>query len=143
MGGSTYATSDVGNYKSSNLFLTSNQVNLFDNTSNEWYMTGAQLEIGTQATTFEHHSFNEEKHLCKRYYAQIEQTLYGCAYSTGSGFVHHFHNPEMRATPSFNWTGRATSTGWNYTSYSNNKIFQVIMSHLSPYIQGATWEAEL
>ena len=106
-------------------------------------ITGIQLEVGSQATAFEHHNFNDEMLSCKRYYQKIDQTLYGCAYSTGSGFVHHFHNPEMRATPSFNWTARATSTGWNYASYSNHKIFQVIMSHLSPYISGGTWDAEL
>ena len=102
-----------------------------------------QFEFGSNATPFEYRSFGEEMHLCKRYYAQIEQTLYGCAYSTGSGFVHHFHVPEMRATPSFTYTGRATSTGFNHASYSNYKIFQCIMSHLSPYVQGAKWDAEL
>ena len=68
MGGSTYATSDIGNYKSSNLFLTSNQVNLFDNTSNEWYMTGVQLEIGSVATDFGHRYYGQELALCQRYF---------------------------------------------------------------------------
>ena len=36
---------------------TSNQVNLWDNGSNYWYLTGCQLEIGTTATEFEHRSF--------------------------------------------------------------------------------------
>lgn len=102
-----------------------------------------QFEFGSNATPFEHRSFGEEMHLCKRYYAQIEQTLYGGRYSTGSGFVWHYHSPEMRATPSFTWTARASSNGFNYTNYSNNKIFQVIMTALSPYISGAKWDAEL
>ena len=46
---------------------TSNQVNLLDSTSNEWYVTGVQLEIGTQATAFEHYNFAEELALCQRY----------------------------------------------------------------------------
>ena len=71
MGGSTYATSTLGSYNGSNVFLTSNQVNLFDNTSNEWYMTGAQVEIGSQATAFEHRNFGEELALCQRYYELI------------------------------------------------------------------------
>jgi len=44
------------------------QVNLADSTSNEWYITGIQWELGT-ATPFEHRSFGEELALCQRYYA--------------------------------------------------------------------------
>ena len=106
-------------------------------------LTGVQLEVGSQATPFEHRNFNDDMLSCKRYYQKIDQTLYGCAYSTGSGFVHHYHNPEMRATPTFTYTGRATSSGFNHASYSNHKIFQCIMSHLSSYLQGAEWDAEI
>ena len=44
------------------------QVNVADSTSNEWYITGVQLEVGEQATPFEHRSFGEELALCQRYY---------------------------------------------------------------------------
>jgi len=43
-------------------------VNLADSTSNEFYLTGVQLEVGTVATEFEHRSFGEELALCRRYY---------------------------------------------------------------------------
>ena len=33
-----------------------------------WEMTGLQLELGSQATPFEHRSFGEELALCQRYY---------------------------------------------------------------------------
>ena len=33
------------------------QTNLMDSTSNEWYITGVQLELGEQATPFEHRSY--------------------------------------------------------------------------------------
>ena len=116
----------------------------FANTLNATFeLSGVQIEAGSVATDLEHKSFGEEMHLCKRYYAQIEQTLYGTVYSTSSGFVYHYHVPEMRATPSFTYTGRATSSGFNYASYSNNKIFQCIMTHLSSWLQGAKWDAEL
>ena len=35
-----------------------------------WDMTGIQLEVGPEATSFEHRSFGEELELCKRYYQQ-------------------------------------------------------------------------
>ena len=44
------------------------QVNLADSTDNEWYLTGVQLEVGSQATPFEHRSFDEEMKMCQRYY---------------------------------------------------------------------------
>ena len=117
--------------------------NVLATTSDNWNLAGVQLELGDEATDFEYRSVGEQLELCKRYFQKIDQTLYGCRYSTSSGFVHHFHNPEMRAEPAFNWTGRATSSGWNYASYSNKKTFQVIMTAQSPYIQGGTWDAEL
>ncbi len=44
------------------------QANLFSSTDNEWYITGVQLEVGSQATPFEHRSFGEEITLCQRYF---------------------------------------------------------------------------
>ena len=41
---------------------------LFASTSNEFYLAGVQLEVGSQATPFEHRSFGEELTLCQRYF---------------------------------------------------------------------------
>jgi len=43
-------------------------VNIADNTANEWMITGVQLELGEQATPFEHRSFGDELARCQRYY---------------------------------------------------------------------------
>jgi len=44
------------------------QVNAFDSTSNNWLITGIQLEVGEQATPFEHRSFGDELRRCRRYF---------------------------------------------------------------------------
>ena len=46
--------------------------NVASSTSNEWYLTGVQLEVGSVVTDFEHRSFAQELELCKRYYQQID-----------------------------------------------------------------------
>ena len=46
-------------------------VNLADTISNDWYITGVQLEVGDTATPFEHRSFGEELALCQRYYQKM------------------------------------------------------------------------
>ena len=46
------------------------QVNNGDSTSNDWLITGLQLEVGTVATPFEHRSFGQELALCQRYYLE-------------------------------------------------------------------------
>ena len=43
-------------------------VNIADSTSNTWYMTGFQVEIGSVHTDFEHRSFAQELQLCQRYF---------------------------------------------------------------------------
>ena len=44
------------------------QVNAANNTSNDIYFTGFQLEVGKNATEFEHRSYGEELALCQRYF---------------------------------------------------------------------------
>ena len=52
--------------------IHSSQVNLADSTDNELYLTGFQLEVGEQATPFEHRSFGDELAKCQRYYFRQE-----------------------------------------------------------------------
>ena len=61
-----------------------------------WNITGLQLELGTQATPFEHRSFAEELRLCKRYYQKsyaygtapgTSSSILGCIYNRYSGSV--------------------------------------------------------
>ena len=81
--GTTYTTSDFGIWKSSNVFLSPNQVNFYQNTNNRFFITGIQLEIGDEATDFDHRSYGEELALCQRYCYVIR----GDAPSVTSGAV--------------------------------------------------------
>ena len=70
MAGSTYTSGTLQTSWGSdtNANRAVGQVNVVDNTSNEFYLTGVQLEVGSVATDFEHRSFAQELALCQRYY---------------------------------------------------------------------------
>jgi len=54
-----------------------NQTSFFDATSRTFFITGVQMEIGSQATNFEHRSFGEELALCQRYGWNIAAVVNG------------------------------------------------------------------
>ena len=107
----SYSTTDIDAWKTSNLFLSADQVNFFSSTNNRFFLTGVQLEIGDQATEFEHRSYGEELALCKRYYYEYPK---GNTYNiVANGFVNattnaifHFQFPvPMRSAPVVATTG--------------------------------------
>jgi hypothetical protein len=83
----------------------------FSSTSNEFYITGVQLEVGSQATPFEHRSFSDELLRCKRYYESSNRNITGTAstdrlaylnytcYTTSSAYCTYFYEVEKRAIP--------------------------------------------
>jgi len=52
-------------------YTTSNQVNFLSNTSNNFYITSFQLEVGDQATEFEVLPHDVQFHRCQRYFQKI------------------------------------------------------------------------
>ena len=60
------------------------QVNHADSTSNNWYITGIQLEVGTSATDFAFVPFDMNLQRCERYFEINEGGFFGPVYSTAS-----------------------------------------------------------
>ena len=65
----------------------SGHVNFADSTSNEWYLTGVQLEVGSKATPFEHRSFGDELAKCQRYFQHSFQGAPGTGNTSNDGVV--------------------------------------------------------
>jgi hypothetical protein len=105
------------------------QVNLLDDASNEWYITGVQLEVGTSASDFEFLPYDVNLQRCQRYFEQTYAmgTATGTATGTGTSRVSGttdgssnitYNQPfrvVKRTTPTITtYNGGGTSGVWNY-----------------------------
>ena len=125
-----------------NVWNTWHSANSRKDMTSTWYttndstfeLTGIQLEVGPQATSFEHRSFSEELALCQRYCyvtpyggsstasAGDEETVQGSfAFNSGDDatirVMIQFPQP-MRFTPTY--TGSATNAKFRSSNTSNN-----------------------
>ena len=111
-----------------NKYATSGMASLFATSGNTWQITGVQMEVGKNATEFEHRSYGEEFALCQRYYQKhLNPTLRGVA--GGSTALNRMgtslpvtmrSNPVLSVEGTFSWynggtTGTFTSANINGT----------------------------
>ena len=78
------------------------QVNLADNTANEWYITGVQLEAGTTASDFEFLPVDVNLGRCYRYFQSLDLGQLGFGFSTANGqwmYINIGLSTVMRANP--------------------------------------------
>ena len=110
--GGTFASNTV--HTTANQRVGDNQTSFFDSTDRTFFITGVQMEVGSQATPFEHRSFGEELALCQRYYHEqgrvetghnYEGLAIANAYTTSAARCHYFLPTMMRAIPTFTATG--------------------------------------
>ena len=116
--GSTDIVSATSTWTTSGSFLTvTGQSNFMDNTSNEFYLTGVQLEVGDTATSFEHRSVGDEMLRCKRYFQPFIQYAEYVSGGTGNlGFPYTAFTVPMRASPTFVSDHESKSSNWSFTS---------------------------
>ena len=122
--GSEGSYRDSGSGSDSNIFLPVGASNTgFTNTANATFeISGCQLEVGEQATPFEHRSYGEELAKCQRYYEKNKIGIESSTSSSGNLGVSFESKTTKRATP----TVVIEATG------SGNKI------GVGPYTQSTT-----
>ena len=118
--GSTY-TGKPYQWNSAGDIGPTTHVNLLATNGTTWYITGIQLEIGSNATDFEHRSYGEELALCERYYEVIWQnnnatspnsggdgynTIAPGAYSGSNGYYVWNYRTQKRVRPSIGYAGK-------------------------------------
>ena len=95
-------------------YTTSSQVNWLDSTSNNFHITGIQLEVGSTASDFEHLPFDVQLQRCMRYYYDLSSSsihtddatyIAMAAAYTASHMISFCHFPvPMRAEPTLTTT---------------------------------------
>jgi len=118
------------------------QVDAFDNTSNNFHITGMQLELGETASAFQNETYGENFIRCARYYLQraaSSAALYGSSV-TGGGFNYsHWQFPvPMRTAP--------TMTGHTGTQQQISVLSGGVYNSAGSYAvwgNGSTASAEL
>jgi hypothetical protein len=97
------------------------QVNLADSTSNDWYITGVQLEAGSVASDFEFLPVDVNLQRCQRYYYRINPnstsgSIGSAAYYISTAVFTMLEFPtSMRTSPSLE-----LATGTNYYNINRN-----------------------
>ena len=86
------------------------QVNLADSTSNEWYVTGVQLEAGTTASEFEFLPADVNLQRCQRYFEKVDtyEGIVVSCYNTTDSYGSFQYMVEKRATPTISISGTTT-----------------------------------
>ena len=95
----------------------SGQINVCNTNGATFQVTGVQLEVGEQATPFEHRSYGDELRRCQRYYQEVghfRHLTIGTRWTDNQIFATYNLASVMRATPT------ATATGVPLTSRYDN-----------------------
>ena len=128
--------------------VSSSQVNLADSTSNEWYITGIQLEAGTTASDFEFLPTDVNRERCLRYFIDL---LYigASGYATGANqtararttIVYPVH---MRASPTRNVTNNSGSNVHSDSAFASSaNEMGGLYTRKSAASGGLYWSADL
>ena len=114
------------------------QVNFADSTSNDWEITGIQLEANDNATDFEYENYGTTLAKCKRYFQKMLNPSYSANGGTNN-YLQWWYVPEMRASP----TLAGGIGGTNDTSNSVRAQHYASGSNYAYYDAGVTADAEL
>jgi hypothetical protein len=113
---------------------TSSSTSVIGTLNATWYITGVQLEVGTQATSFEYRQYGTELNLCQRYFAKLGGTTSGEGLGAGniqdaadSGFFYVKYPVTMRTAP---------TAAFSSLLATNNADYNLTVSSIRGQISG-------
>ena len=154
--GSQYDDGIDGQWVNSDELTTGNQVNFMSSTNNRFFITGVQLEVGKNATNFEHRSYGDELALCQRYYWKLDNASNAAGaqwlYMIGDAGNLQYrratvnHPVPMRGSPSVTNIGLSntgSSVGVQFNGAHTTTIYVNGMGNGITELQGAEFNIEL
>lgn len=147
MAGSTYSGGTLASntWQNTAANRAAGQVNVADSTSNEFYITGVQLEVGETATPFEHRSYAEDLQLCKRYFQRVDNVQVSGFNYNDHPMGSYFLPVEMRTQPIATEVVRGSafsstnSTGQTNYSGPTASSFYTGVNFLRIFLSGGSW----
>jgi len=126
------------------------QVNVLDSTSNNFYLTGVQLEVGDIATPFENEDIGTTLLKCQRYYQINYASWYGVAAASGYFVSSNItYKPDLRGNPVVAQESFSSSSGGRFTATAaTSSTINGTTIYSSPGSAGgnsgyqATWSAD-
>jgi hypothetical protein len=115
----------AGSWQAGNLVTATGATSVVGTNGATFYITGVQLERGSNATSFEFRDYGRELAMCQRYYYQYSGDVTLAVYRTDTGLksMNYAYKVSMRAAP----TTTITATGGAGTfSVSSNTIDDVL-----------------
>jgi len=136
--GSTFQTTSDA-WQTGDFLGTANQVNVMDNTANDFFLTGVQLEPGPVATPFEQRPIGTELALCQRYFQQLGGGMTGFEESTTThSYGLRFSQP-MRATPTFSLIGSSFTYRYINASSAGDRTISISINGSTTITTQAAW----
>jgi hypothetical protein len=143
--GSTFSGTS-GSWASSNYLSATGATSVVGTASATWQITGVQLEVGTEATPFEHRPYDMELARCQRYYQKMGGgasntfIIGGNAANTSPHYTWIAFSTHMRSFPTVTENGtwasnNVSSVAYVYEGYSGFAM-QVIPSGSGRYFYG-------
>lgn len=104
--------------------------NIMTSTSNYFNLTGVQLEVGKNATEFEHRSYGEELALCQRYFHRMNTGRFVSGYKRHDAQCAWFYQSPvpMRVTPTPTLNTGGTFSNFQ-TNYSTTQTVPVVYDY--------------
>ena len=155
--GSQYSTSTTETWGQNAKFKPTGSTQMIKTSGAKFRMTGIQLEVGRNATEFEHRSYGEELALCQRYFFKLSNSRLIMGYKRHDGSSNFPVNTPvpMRASPTPSLTASGTFSNfqssfsttqsspnvYEWSESGNRFIFQVQSTWSSTHTYVPAWES--
>lgn len=103
-------------------------------TSDTFYLTGVQLEVGENATPFEYRMYSQELAMCQRYYKKYQGTISGLiasCYDTSYAYARLQTDAwnNMRTTPTYSMN--TSTSNWDFYSAGANRTLTSVSINIA------------